>query len=141
MLTAVNLRQIWSHYRSICRKHSPLHMAIITQKLAQLVPTIDLILASLRKKQSCSVCVTQGKKGQSSFLHLYEDWLLTKKRKMVSFGVPWSFIFCSLADQRGSFPARTKSRLHKCQLTFKNSLKLQAGSFICRASFKKGDIK
>lgn len=60
---------------------------------------------------------------------------------MVSFGVLWSFIFCPLADQRVSFPAWTKSRLRKCQLTFKDSLALQDASFIWRAWFKKGDIK
>lgn len=117
-------------------------MAIIMPKLASLVPTMDLILASLMTKQSCSVCIAQGKKGQGSFLNLHEDWSTNiKKRKVVSFGALWSFIFCPLTDQRVSFPAWTKSCLHKCQLTFKDSLVLQAAGFICRARFKKGDIK
>lgn len=74
--------------------------------MAQLVQTIDLILASLLMKQSRSVSITQGEKGQSSFLHLSKDCSSNKKkRKMVSFGVLWSFIFCPPADQRVSLPA------------------------------------
>lgn len=46
--------------------------------MAQLVQTIDLILASLLMKQSRSVSITQGEKGQSSFLHLSKDCSSTK---------------------------------------------------------------